>query len=235
MADDAFLLTAQCCVLLYYITDRTQFPGDEGERRRRLLAKIAEAARCGVDYIQLREKDLPARQLEALARQAVRLVRDTRNGERETRLLINFRADVALASGAHGVHLPASDISPADVRAIWNRAAQDPAGHRRLATGDCLVAVSCHATAEARLAESQGADFAVFGPVFEKRGTSQQGVGLEALRAACQLVRMPVLALGGVTLENARACVEAGAAGVAGIRLFQENHAGSVVERLKDG
>src|SRR6266699_4902727 len=101
-------MPARC--LLYYITDRTAFPGDESARRSRLLEKIAEAARAGVDYIQLREKDLPTRDLEVLAREAIGILRDSKlqSGSREsgTVFLINSRTDVALATGAEGVHLP---------------------------------------------------------------------------------------------------------------------------------
>jgi thiamine-phosphate pyrophosphorylase len=92
--------------------------------------------------------------------------------------------------------------------------------------------VSCHTADEVRRAESHGADFAVFGPVFEKVGTPLS-VGLDALRAACHLARMPVLAIGGITLENAGACVEAGAAGIAAIRLFQKNDVSEIVRKLR--
>src|ERR1700758_1711799 len=105
--------------LLYYITDRRAFPGDERSRCRSLLEKIREAARAGVDYIQLREKDLSARELESLARDAVRICRETGNEKRETKLLINSRSDVALATGADGVHLPSYDIPASDARALW--------------------------------------------------------------------------------------------------------------------
>ena len=109
--------------LLYYITDRSQFPGDESARRRALLAKIAEAARARVDYIQLRERDLSARELEMLARDALSAVRNstplgTENRELRTRLLINSRTDVALAVGADGVHLRADDVAPHEVRRV---------------------------------------------------------------------------------------------------------------------
>jgi thiamine-phosphate pyrophosphorylase len=102
-------------VLLYYITDRKQFPGGSAEQQSRLLDKIAEAAGANVNYIQLREKDLPARALEQLAREAVRAVRAHST---ITRLLINSRTDVALACGADGVHLTTTDIPASDVRAI---------------------------------------------------------------------------------------------------------------------
>src|SRR5438445_11381707 len=103
--------------LLYYITDRSAFPGDELSRRRLLLEKIAEASRAGVDYIQLREKDLTARELELLAREAVCIVREL--GQPRTGFLINSRTDIALATAADGVHLRADDISPQDVRKAW--------------------------------------------------------------------------------------------------------------------
>jgi thiamine-phosphate pyrophosphorylase len=214
-------------LLLYYITDRQQFPGPEPHRRELLLARIAEAARAGVDYIQLREKDLPARELESLAREAVRRVGETRNRKRETRLLINSRSDVALAAGADGVHLPSDDIPASDARAVWSSAL---ARNVKSETRKVVIAVSCHTAEEVRLAEAQGADFAVFGPVFEKVGTPLS-TGMDVLRDAC-LGPLPVLAIGGATLANARACVEAGAAGIAAIRLFQENDIASVVKKL---
>lgn len=216
-------------MLLYYITDRKQFPGAEPRRRELLLAKISEAARAGVDYIQLREKDLPARELESLAREAVRLVRETRNVKHETRLLINSRSDIALATGADGVHLPSDDISVSDARALCSSVL---ARNVKRETQKVIIAVSCHTAEEVRLAGTEGADFAVFGPVFEKVGTPFH-VGLDALRAACQVGSIPVLALGGVTIQNARSCLEAGAAGIAAIRLFQENEITRVVETLR--
>jgi thiamine-phosphate pyrophosphorylase len=204
-------------LLLYYITDRGQFAGDEASRRQALLGKIAEAARCGVDFIQLREKGLSARELEALARDAVRTVRE--NSSR-TRLLINSRTDVAIACGADGVHLRSDDVMPGEVRAAWI--------HSLVATP--MISVSCHSPAEVARAAAEAADLAVFAPVFEKAGSV--AAGLAALRVACEHP-IKVLALGGITLENARACVEAGAAGVAGIRLFQENEVGRVRENLE--
>jgi thiamine-phosphate pyrophosphorylase len=96
-----------------------------------------------------------------------------------------------------------------------------------------VVGVSCHSVAEVSEAEEQGADFAVFAPVFEKKDTAGvRPAGLEALHQAC-LRKIPVLALGGVKLENARACLDAGAAGIAAIRLFQENDLAEVVSTLR--
>ena len=215
-------------MILLYITDRVQFAGDESARQGALLAKIAEAARCGVDLIQLREKDLPVRELEILARAAVRVVRENSALEaekRETRLLINSRTDVAITSGADGVHLRSNDISPSEVQKIWVRG-----GQRTRA----LVSVSCHFADEVVQAASGGADFAVFAPIFEKKDAPQASpAGLKGLREACRQT-IPVLALGGITIENARACLDAGAAGIAGIRLFQENDIAEVVRHLND-
>ena len=204
---------------LYYITDRSAFPGDEMARRRRLLDKIIEAARAGVDYIQIREKDLTAAELEALGREAMCAVRQANP---ETRLLLNSRMDVALAIEADGIHLRGDDLSPAEVAAI--RSGAETNGKRMLAP--FLTAVSCHSTDDVSRAELGGASFAVLAPVFGKQTPPVEAIGLESLKAACR-GKLPVLALGGVTLENAEACLEAGAIGIAAIRLFQ-NH--SVVE-----
>jgi len=214
---------------LYYITDRKQFPGDEAARRRAVLDKIAEAARAGVDYIQVREKDLSIRELERLAVEAVKIVGDLRtaNPTLRARLLINSRADVALGVGVDGVHLPSDDIVPSDVRALIARS-----GHRPLATGQFIIAASCHTESELLRAGAEKADFVVLAPVFEKRDQpTNRPVGLTALREACR-VAIPVFALGGVNLQNATSCLEAGAAGIAGIRLFQENRIAEVVAAL---
>ena len=208
---------------LYYITDRRQFAGDRHEQERQLLEKIAECAAAGVELVQLREKDLSAGALEELARKATAAVAGSR-----TRLLINSRTDVALAYGAHGVHLPANDLAASDVRAIFARAG----------VSEPVIGVSAHSAAEVASAEAHGADFAVFAPVFEKVGTASRE-GLEELRRICHRTEaaqppMPVLALGGITLENAQLCVAAGAAGIAAIRLFQENQVPAIVKKLRE-
>jgi len=213
-------MTHRC--LLYYITDRSQFRGGESSQCHALLAKVAEAARAGVDYIQLREKDLSTRELETLAREVVELVRENSSS---TRLLINSRTDVALAAGADGVHLRADDVAPHEVRQVLEVSA-----HRPLTTDHFLVAASCHSAADVVHAESEAADFAVFAPVFEKKDT--QSTGLAALREVCR-AKIPVLALGGVNVENAASCLNAGAAGIAAIRLFQENKIEDVVRALR--
>lgn len=215
-------------MLLCYITDRSQFPGDEKARQQTLFAKIAEATQCGVDLIQLREKDLATRELEALSRAAVGIVRENSRGrtqnQRTTRLLINSRSDIAIACGADGVHLRSDDISPSEVRGVW-AGAQNAAG--------LVISVSCHSVADVVRAASEGADFAVFAPVFEKpHSPTAKPTGMDGLREACRL-RLPVLALGGVTVNNARGCMDAGASGIAAIRFFQENNIFDVVRRLK--
>ena len=224
-------------MLLYYITDRAQFPGNEAQRRRRLLEKIAEAARGAVDYIQLREKDLSVHELEALARQAAQTIHEsvplrTENRQLTTALLINSRIDVALATGAAGVHLRSNDISPSEARKIWRQCGADTLV-REISPAVPTVAVSCHSPEEVAVAAKENADFAVFAPVFEKRASPDATpAGLEALNQAC-CHKVPVLALGGVTLENARQCLNAGAAGIAAIRLFQENDIAEVVRTLR--
>jgi thiamine-phosphate diphosphorylase len=208
------------------------------------LDVAARAARDGVDMIQIRAKELSARRLSELvcavvalplahgysserllpnrdrwpgASSVVGLVRGQAEAlqvplakgaviEPKTRILVNTRTDVALACGAHGVHLPAGSIAPAKIRQIV------PVGF--------LIGVSCHTIAELQAAQNEGADFAVFGPIFPSVTKSGNPIGLEALRQAAATVHLPIYALGGVTEENAALCLQAGAAGIAGISLF---------------
>src|SRR5579884_2735297 len=154
------------------------------------------AAAAGVDAIQIRERDLSVSELTELGRRAVEIVREANPS---TKVLINSRSDVAIACGADGVHLRSDDISPSEARAIFMQA-------RILRP---LIAVSCHTTAEVELAEGHGADFAVFGPVFEKNGETREK-GIAALHAACHRRAakppMPVLALGGVDTKSSLEC-----------------------------
>jgi thiamine-phosphate pyrophosphorylase len=207
-------------VLLYYITDRRGFTGNESERRVALLRCIADAASAGVDYVQLREKDLDLADLELLAREALHVIRDR---SAATKLLINTHTDIALAVGADGVHLPAGSPPASEVRAAWLR--QDG--------NDPVIGVSTHSVVDVYEAEVRGANFAVIAPIFKKVVTGANGIGLDILREACVAADIPVLALGGVSLSNASACVEAKAAGIAGIRLFQQDDVAETVRQLR--
>lgn len=215
-------------MLLYYITDRRRFSGDENSQRQSLLQKIAEAARAGVDYIQLREKDLPGRELERLTHEALQAIgkHSPRNRPRSTKLFINSRTDIALATGCDGVHLPADDLSALEVKNIWQCA---PYKKSNAPT----IAISCHTIEEVKRAAQPQVEFIVFAPVFGKKNSpTASPTGLDALHQACSQ-GIPTLALGGVTLKNAHQCIQAGASGVAGIRLFQENNIAEIVRQLR--
>jgi thiamine-phosphate pyrophosphorylase len=163
------------------------------------LDVAARASDVGVEMIQIRAKELSARALSNLVGRVMRVAQNSR-------ILVNTRTDVALACGAHGVHLPAGSMAPHTIR--------------RIAPAGFLIGVSCHTIAELREAERDGADFAVYGPVFPSPTKSLSPIGIQAFREAVASVRLPVYALGGVTVKNAPACIEAGAAGIAGISLF---------------
>jgi len=208
-------------MLLYYVTDRRSFPGSDAEQRAAVLRRIAAAARAGVDYIQLREKDLDPADLELLAREALHV---TRENSAVTKLLINSRVDVALAVGADGVHLPADSPPVSTIRADWLRQSER----------EPLIGVSAHTIGDVEQAEADGASFAVLAPIFEKVGTGATGMGRDVLREACASAHIPVLALGGVNLANARDCLDAGAAGIAGIRLFQQGDVAETVRKLRE-
>jgi thiamine-phosphate pyrophosphorylase len=203
-------------MLRYAITSRALYPGGELQQQAALLRQARRWIADGIDLIQLREKDLAAANIAALAREILQAIA---NANSPTKLLLNSRPDIAIATAAHGVHLTAApdEMTPAQVRSLY-ASANSPAP---------IVTVSCHTLEEAHLARANQADAILFAPVFEKIVTGQTitpGQGLSQLRAACLAASpIPVYALGGVTLENAAACLDAGAAGIAGIRLFHQN------------
>lgn len=192
--------------ITYLITsgETNSATGPESEAFRRLLALVRAAVEARVTLVQLREKSLGGRALFELASAAARMASGS-----ETRVLVNDRADVARAAGCDGVHLTTRSLDAAAVRRAFGSA--------------FLIGVSAHTPEEARAARAGGADFAVFGPVFDTPSKRAYGpaVGLDVLtEAARELSPFPLVALGGVGAEEVAAVLRAGAAGVAGIRLF---------------
>lgn len=194
-------------MIRYAITDGASSP-------TALLAAAQRWASQGLDYIQLREKHLSADELVRSARAMLAILR---KHSPSTKLLLNSRADIAAASGADGVHLTShpNELTPNQVRQIFTLAGR-PAP---------ILSISCHTLADIERTTAAGVNLVLFGPVFEKRIHGKivvPGVGLETLRQACRAAaNTPVVALGGVSAHTTSACIEAGTAGVAGIRLFK--------------
>lgn len=192
-----------------YITDRRSL------EPKPLLPLIMEGVHAGVDLVQIREKDLPPRDLLKLVEGAVSAAQGT-----ATRVVVNDRLDVALAARAGGVHLGYKSLSADAVRGM--------------VPGGFLVGVSCHSLAEAVAAEQAKADYILLGPIFETPSKLSYGppLGLEKLRQVSARVKLPILALGGITVERAKPCLEAGATGIAGISIFQS--APSLAARVRE-
>lgn len=205
--------------MLCYISDRHGLASGD------VLPVILKAIESGIDLIQIRERDLGTRDLLRLAEAAVQRTRKRAarwpalTGE-PTRLVINDRLDVALAAEAGGVHLGGQSMPSGAVRAVAP------------ASQDFWIGVSCHSLDDAAVADAAGADYALLGPIFETPSKLAYGppLGIGALKQAASRTRIPVLALGGVTLERVRPCIEAGAAGIAGISIFQQ--CGSLPQRV---
>jgi thiamine-phosphate pyrophosphorylase len=200
--------------ILCYVTDRRLLPSAGTDPARALLECVAGAARAGVDWIQLREKDLEGRALFDLAVGAVDACAAA-DAAKQTRVLINDRLDVAWAAQAAGVHLGENSL-PVEEVARWRK---------RAGQSDFLIGASCHSLEAARQAGAAGADYVFFGPVFATPSKQAFGApqGVRELERVCQAVALPVVAIGGVTAENAGACLQAGAAGIAAIRLWQQS------------
>ena len=218
-----------CGVLLCYVTDRRSLSETEStEQRESLLRKIEAAANAGVDWIQIREKDLSGKECGSLTREALQLIVKSPPGKTpRTHILVNDRVDVALSEGAGGVHLGEKSLPLAESRRLVNAQAQSP---------DFLMGVSCHSLEAAKSAASGGAEYLFFGPVFATPSKAAFGApqGLERLGEVCRAVSIPVLAIGGITLANFSQCLAAGASGIAAIRLFQDaSDISSVVQSLR--
>ena len=197
------------------MTDRKALAGDKSLSA--LLDMIRAAAAAGVDWVQIREKDLPARELFALVREAVALtsIRPGSIRAPSIKIIVNDRLDVALAAGAAGVHLGHAS-APAREVVRWCRAGNAPA--------DFLVGVSCHSLEGAQEAESAGTSYTYFGPIYETPSKIPFGKphGVEELAQVASAVTIPVIAIGGVNESNAAECIRAGAAGIAAIRMIQD-------------
>jgi thiamine-phosphate pyrophosphorylase len=189
--------------LLYLITDRRQLPRQEKKTDIETLFDFVSAALCaGVDLVQIRERDLSARELTGLVEPLVRLAIRC-----DARVLVNDRADVAASCGA-GVHLTTRSMTPGVIRKCFG--------------DDLLIGASTHSMEEAVAAEGGGADFIVFGPVFETASKKEYGppVGLDLFEEVAARLSIPALALGGIELSNFRLPLERGGAGLAAISLF---------------
>ncbi len=240
-------------VLLCYVTDRRSLSAFEsaehqelssfesaGEREM-LLRKIEAASAAGVDWIQIREKDLSGKDCAALTREALQRAAKSQstvvaaaepavteatdagaaaakfssNRIMPARIFVNDRLDVAISENAGGVHLSEKSLPIAEAKRL---------AHSQAGSLDFLIGVSCHSLEDAKSAAVGGADYLFFGPVFATPSKTAFGApqGIELLAEVCRVVSVPVLAIGGVTLENFSACVAAGASGIAAIRLFQD-------------
>jgi thiamine-phosphate pyrophosphorylase len=208
--------------VLCYVTDRNALAEPSA-----LGKQIARAVAAGIDWIQIREKDLSARELLELTRAAVRVAHGS-----ATRIIVNDRLDVALATGAGGVHLGETSLPVAAV-AAWRR----ENAWAEVPPREFLIGASCHSVEAARAAENDCADYVIFGPVFATPSKEKFGapLGINRLAEASKAVRIPVLAIGGITEENAQECFAAGAAGIAAIRMFSGTRdLAAVIGKLRD-
>ncbi len=212
-------------LILCYVTDRHALSEAEARQAQEtFLPKIEAAAAAGVDWIQIREKNLSGRDCGLLTREALqRAAKSTASNAAPTRILVNDRQDVALSERAGGVHLGEDSLPLLEAKRLVNAQAQGQ---------DFLIGVSCHSLEAA----SGGANYLFFGPVFPTPSKAAFGApqGLDRLAEVCRAVSIPVLAIGGITLANASDCLAAGASGIAAIRLFQDaRDMSSLVQSLR--
>jgi thiamine-phosphate pyrophosphorylase len=214
------LLAKPARPVLCYVTDRRSLPlATSADADRLLVESIGRAAAAGVDWIELREKDYSGKQWTELVKKSLACVKDAGTA---IRLLVNDRLDVALSAGAGGVHLSESGIPVAEACRL-----RDDFFSRRPGQPDFLVGVSCHSLGAALGAARAGADYVFFSPIYHTPSKASYGPpqGLELLRRVASAVEVPVIAIGGISRDNAKDCFAAGAAGIAAIRLFQESAA----------
>ncbi len=217
--------------ILCYVTDRQSLSVRLEVAETALVEKITAIAAAGVDWVQVREKDLPARRLAALTREVLARTRSS-GSNRAQRIIVNDRVDVAVTEGLDGVHLGESGLPVIDV-AKWakrNACGVVISDHGAASqfpfkgNGKFLIGASCHSLESAKAAARDGADYIFFGPVFATPLKAQFGEpqGVKRLAEVCVAVPVPVIAIGGIALKNAGECVAVGAAGIAAIRLFQD-------------
>lgn len=203
------------CPIIYPITSGAASPATTPE----ILRLVQAAIDAAIPLFQIREKSLPARALFELTSRAAEITRGSR-----TRLLVNDRSDIARAAGAHGVHLTTRSLPARVVRNVYGP--------------DFVIGVSTHSLREAEAAWKAGADFVVFGPVFETESKRVFGEpqGLDKLREVTSaLGQFPVLAIGGITLDNVAECFAAGASGIAAIRLLNDSETmASTVDTIRN-
>jgi thiamine-phosphate pyrophosphorylase len=197
------------------------------DRVAALSEKIRAAVAAGADWIQIREKEMCGRDLITLARAATAIATEESGGT--ARVIVNDRLDVALASGANGVHL-GGDSMPVSEVVAWRRAGNAPR--------EFLIGVSCHSAEDVRAAEEAGADYVFLGPIFSTPSKRRFGapLGVQTLANACRSARIPIIAIGGIDGTNATACLKARATGIAAIRMFQEKGAaeiGRIIAEIK--
>jgi len=206
--------------LLCYVTDRHSLRiANPADSLAALIQKIEEVVAAGIDWVQIREKDLPARELASLTRQALRIAaKYSVNRSSPIRVLLNDRLDVAIAERADGIHLGEKSLPVGETRTLIKSAVL------KQTIGELfMIGASCHSIEAAQAAERDGANYIFFGPIFATPSKERFGApqGVDCLAQICHVISIPVLAIGGITLENANSCIAAGATGIAAIRLFQ--------------
>jgi thiamine-phosphate pyrophosphorylase len=211
------------------VTDRRSLPlATSTDAQRLLLENIGQVAASGVDWIQLREKDYNGREWSVMLGDSLQRLR---SAGLSTRILVNDRLDVALACGADGVHISESGIPVAEACRLRDDYFSSNGAR------DFLIGVSCHSLGAALGAARGGADYIFFSPIYFTPSKANYGPpqGLDRLARICSSVDIPVLAIGGITVENVKECLEAGAAGIAAIRLFQDQpELGVTVTKLRE-